>query len=180
MELTEIVEVVEQLEARHVVLTGGEPMVVAELPRLCEALHRLDRHITIETAGTAFHELHCDLMSISPKLRNSTPTEERAGRWRRLHEQRRHQPAVIERLITRYPFQIKFVVDQPADLEEIDEYLTQFPSIRNSDVWLMPQGVVVDELAERGDWLGRACRRTAFIFVHACTSNGMAMFEALD
>ncbi len=58
----------------HVVITGGEPMLYAELVPLADALSRQGRHITIETAGTLDLPVACDLMSISPKLANSTPS----------------------------------------------------------------------------------------------------------
>src|SRR5262245_8628508 len=58
---------VEQL-VRHVVITGGEPMLFAEMLPLCEKLSAAALHITIETAGTLFLPVACDLMSISPKL----------------------------------------------------------------------------------------------------------------
>ena len=61
---------------KHVVLTGGEPMLFAELVPLAAELRR-GLHITIETAGTLYLPLECDLMSISPKLSNSTPPMER-------------------------------------------------------------------------------------------------------
>src|SRR6266481_3606251 len=45
---------VEALGASHVVLTGGEPMLFAELIPLTAGLRRQGRHITIETAGTLY------------------------------------------------------------------------------------------------------------------------------
>ena len=54
--------------AGHAVVTGGEPMLFAELVPLCAALRSQGRHITIETAGTLYLPVACDLMSISPKL----------------------------------------------------------------------------------------------------------------
>ena len=59
--------------ARHVVVTGGEPMIAREIVPLTERLRARGLHITIETAGTVFQPVACDLMSISPKLSNSTP-----------------------------------------------------------------------------------------------------------
>src|SRR5437870_11428898 len=51
----EIVRRVEAWEARHVVITGGEPLLHADhLGPLCAELHARGRHITIETAGTLF------------------------------------------------------------------------------------------------------------------------------
>ena len=61
------------LTSKHVVLTGGEPMLFAELIPLTAALHNDGWHITIETSGTLYLPVVCDLMSISPKLSNSTP-----------------------------------------------------------------------------------------------------------
>jgi hypothetical protein len=40
--------------ARHVVVTGGEPMIQPEIVPLTERLRALGMHITIETAGTVF------------------------------------------------------------------------------------------------------------------------------
>src|SRR4029453_12201152 len=82
----------------HAVITGGEPMLFAEMIPLCQRLHATGLHITIETAGTLFLPVVCDLMSISPKLVGSTPSVERAGRWAARHEQTRHRPDVIRRL----------------------------------------------------------------------------------
>ncbi|MFX4876338.1 hypothetical protein ABTB73_19385, partial [Acinetobacter baumannii] len=58
---------------RHVVVTGGEPMLFDGVAQLCSILKAAGRIVTIETAGTVFREVACDLMSISPKLRNSRP-----------------------------------------------------------------------------------------------------------
>ena len=68
-------------------------------PRRCKS-RRL--HITIETAGTLYLPVECDLMSISPKLTNSTPTEAAAGSWSVRHERTRHAPEVIHRLLAEY------------------------------------------------------------------------------
>jgi 7-carboxy-7-deazaguanine synthase len=57
----------------HAVLTGGEPMLFPAVAMLAERLHGQRMHITIETAGTIFRDLPCDLLSLSPKLANSTP-----------------------------------------------------------------------------------------------------------
>ena len=71
---------------RHVVVTGGEPLLFDEVVPLCQALRDQRRHITIETAGTLFRPVACDLMSISPKLANSTPTPRESPAWAVRHE----------------------------------------------------------------------------------------------
>src|SRR6266571_5340443 len=78
--------------SRHAVLTGGEPMLFAELIPLSQRLREAGYHITIETAGTLNLPVECDLMSISPKLSSSTPSAERDPRWHRRDEHSRHVP----------------------------------------------------------------------------------------
>ena len=105
--------------ASHVVLTGGEPMLAKEVEALCEMLNRHKFHTTIETAGTLDKKVHCDLMSISPKLSNSTPSTERAGQWAAKHEATRYRPDVVAALIERHDYQLKFVVAKNLSLIHI-------------------------------------------------------------
>ena len=141
----------------HVVVTGGEPMLFAELVPLCVALGDQGYHITIETAGTRWLDVRCDLMSISPKLSNSTPGGEQGGPWVDLHERARFQPDVIRRLNTAYDCQFKFVMDRPESCAEVLAYLAQFPEIDRGRVMLMPEGMAADVLAARAVWLEPYC-----------------------
>jgi 7-carboxy-7-deazaguanine synthase len=153
LSVAEIAEQVAAFETRHVVLTGGEPMLFAELVPLSERLRTLGWHITIETAGTLFLPVACDLMSISPKRANSTPTEAVAGKWSARHERSRHVPAVINKLIAAYEYQFKFVIDAERDVADVAEYLREFPQIDHERVLLMPQGTSVERLQATGAWL---------------------------
>ncbi len=142
----------------HVVITGGEPMLFAELIPLCAALKRRGRHVTIETSGTLDLPVECDLISISPKLSNSVPSPCDNARWVRRHEAGRHRPEVIRRLIRDYDYQLKFVIDQPQDCPEVEQFLAEFPEIDRGRVMLMPQGVDAQELARKAAWLEPYCR----------------------
>lgn len=164
LSVEQILERIRPWTCNHVVLTGGEPMLFAELIPLCAGLRAAEWHITIETAGTLFLPLACDLMSISPKLSNSTPEEELAGPWRMRHEHSRHVPDVIRRLIAEYDYQFKFVIGQPADCDEVQGYLDQFPEIDRSRVLLMPLGIDNEELDRVGAWLEGYCREHEFHF----------------
>jgi 7-carboxy-7-deazaguanine synthase len=139
------------------VITGGEPMLFAELIPLCDQLRAAGRHITIETAGTLYLPVACDLMSISPKLANSTPPAERDERWHRRHERTRHAPDVMRALVGRYEHQVKFVVDSPGDCDEVESYLRELPAIRRENVMLMPQGTDRTTLARHEAWLRPYC-----------------------
>src|SRR5512140_296946 len=101
MTLDAVVDDVEKRlgSARHVVVTGGEPMILPDIVALTGRLRERGRHITVETAGTVFQPVACDLMSISPKLSNSTPED---PRWSRQHERLRIQLPVLAELMARY------------------------------------------------------------------------------
>lgn len=160
----EIVEAINTHEAFHVVLTGGEPMLYAELAPLTAVLAAEGRHITIETAGTLYLNVDCDLMSISPKLSNSTPPLQRTARWHHRHERARHAPKVIRRLVDEYPYQFKFVVANAADCDEVETYLAEFPAIDRARVWLMPEGTDPGRLQTAGKWLEPEAERRGFKF----------------
>ena len=147
--------------ASHVVVTGGEPMIAPEIIDLTRALHEAKLHITIETAGTFFAPVDCDLMSISPKLSNSTPREREGGKWAAQHDRLRYQPDVLKRLMSGYDYQLKFVVSSPEDLKEIDA-LRQELSAPSSRVVLMPEGIDREILRERGLWLAEVCKSSGY------------------
>jgi 7-carboxy-7-deazaguanine synthase len=155
--LDEILERVAAFPARHVVVTGGEPMIAPGIVELTERLRARGLHITIETAGTVFAPVACDLMSISPKLANSTPE----GPWATRHETLRFQPDILRRLIETYDYQLKFVVTTPEDLGEIGSMLDQLKADR-AKVILMPEGVEPSVLRERGVWLAEIAKREGF------------------
>src|SRR5262245_39488466 len=54
MTVDDIIAQVEEWDTRHVVITGGEPMLYSELIPLCARLKAISRHVTIETAGTLY------------------------------------------------------------------------------------------------------------------------------
>lgn len=157
-----------ELPVGHVVVTGGEPMLPREIEPLTEKLHGLNFHITIETAGTIFRDVICDLMSISPKFSNSTPSLERAGNWHGKHESARYRPDIVRRLMLQYDYQLKFVIDQPVDLTEVLEFLTTAcPNWRQQPelirrVMLMPQGIDLEHLRDKQRWLHPICQQHGF------------------
>ena len=149
---------------RHVVVTGGEPLIAPEIEELCANLRQRDYHITVETAATVFKPIECDLASLSPKLSNSTPHQRESGRFAPRHEQLRLRPEVILAFMERSDYQLKFVIDQPADVAEVLELLELLPDTDRSKVLLMPQGTTREELHERGPWLVEECKKHGFCY----------------
>jgi len=168
MSQSEILEQIEAHGAHHVVLTGGEPMVAAGVRDLAGAIRDTGRHLTIETAGTVPPEgIACDLASLSPKLANSSPGRKLTEAWRKRHETRRWQPEVVRAWIKSHPFQLKFVVCDRSDLEEVESMLTQLgPVVRPENVFLMPEGIQLEVLRERAGWLVEICRQRGYRYGH--------------
>jgi 7-carboxy-7-deazaguanine synthase len=148
----------------HVVVTGGEPMLLADLAPLCAELQQRGMHITIETAGTRYQPVQCDLMAVSPKLSNSTPQADEAPQWVDLHERNRAAPDILRRLNAEYDCQFKFVVASLADCAEVAAYLADFPEIDRRRVLLMPMGTNVAELAAKQQWLEPYCEQHGLTF----------------
>ena len=145
--------------ARHAVVTGGEPMIAPGIVPLTERLRAAGMHITIETAGTVFEPVACDLLSISPKLSNSTPD----GPFRAQHERLRIQPEVLGRLMARYPYQLKFVMERPDDLAEV-RAMVEALGAAPENVILMPEGTGRERLSERSVWLAEICKQEGYRF----------------
>lgn len=156
-ELDGVVEEVRGYGASHVVVTGGEPLLQPEIQEACSRLSE-DHHVTIETNATVYKEVEADLMSLSPKLSNSTPT----GEWREIHEDKRLDFEVMERYIEGYDYQLKFVVAEESDVEEVDEILNRLAGYDRDKVLLMPEGVEAEVLMERGEWVSEVCKERGF------------------
>ncbi len=161
----EILRRVAEYNCHHVVVTGGEPMIMPDIIELCAGLRAAGHHITIETAATIFEPVAIDLASLSPKLSNSTPHDREGGRFGILHERQRLNIPVIQKFIDVSPdFQLKFVVSGENDLVEIEEILTQIKGWQPSDVLLMPEGIDATMLNSRAGWIADLCKRTGFRF----------------
>lgn len=147
--------------ATHVVVTGGEPMIAEGIVELTHRLKESALHVTIETAGTVHKDVACDLMSISPKLANSTPHERDGGRWAAQHDRLRYQPDVLSKLMREFEYQLKFVVTSPQDLVEIEAMLQEIHADRERVV-LMAEGTDAETIRERALWIAEICKREGF------------------
>ena len=160
--LDELTAMVDASGVDHVVLTGGEPLLFAPVVELCNRLRDRSFHVTIETAGTIDPGANCDLLSLSPKFASSAPDADKHPAWARRHEHRRLPIDVMNGLIDRAAaVQVKFVVDSPADYDELIQITDQLHVIP-ADVWIMPQGRSVEKLDEAASWLAPWCQNHGF------------------
>lgn len=137
---------------RHVVLTGGEPLLFSPMAELSQRLREAGHHITFETAGTVLCDgAVADLMSLSPKLPHATPDD---PTWGPRHDERRWRPDVL-RALMEWPWQLKLVVrahDPERLREDMAEVCRMVDALRIADVdrgrvLLMPECVDPHRLA---------------------------------
>ncbi len=160
----QIAEQVNLWPCRFVVLTGGEPLTGPDLavrPGLVDLSRRLQaagKHVTVETSGVLFVPgLACDLVSISPKLSNAAPHAE-------THQADRLDLETIRRLIHAYPYQLKFVVESPEDVEEVRQVLGRLGELETTRVMLMPQASTPEELLRKSPVIAEACKQAGLRF----------------
>ena len=141
------------------------------LKELCKIGKFYKHNVTIETEGSEFVQTMADCISLSPKLSNSTP---RPGTWmdyanrevterdKQQHEKWRSNYTAMRQLIKHHPdYQLKPVISSKEDLKEVKE-LQEKLDIPNDMVWLMPEGLVSEQLNERRGWLMKICEEQGY------------------
>ncbi len=163
---------------RHVVITGGEPLLQArEVAQLLQMLRTDGFKTTLETNGTIFCQEaieQCSLVSISPKLPSSFPTKQKLQQLglsesdvTRNHSRIALNLSVLQQIIDCAKaaggiVQLKFVVSSPGDESEIAKIVNNLHGIDNEDVMLMPMGIdhaamqrnglIATQIAIRNGW----------------------------
>lgn len=144
------------------VITGGEPLIFPGISDICRHLRQSGRRVTIETAGTIDRQFECDLLSISPKLSTSAPDARSYPAWHAAHNARRQRLELVRSWIERMDYQLKFVISQPSDTDEVLAYLGDLRTVNPQNVWLMPEGTTVEALESRAAWLAPWCQQHGF------------------
>lgn len=162
MSLDEILHAVESYPLSHVVLTGGEPLLSHEIEELSVTLKTAGAHVTIETAATIFKPVSCDLVSMSPKLSNSTPWQKQNGRFAAMHDQHRLNYNVVQRFIDRYDYQLKFVVDREQDFAEVRQIVDALKNVDISRVLIMAQARNRRQLHQKSRWIVELCKKFGY------------------
>ena len=157
---------------KHTMITGGGPTLHRELlVDLCNLAKIHHHYVTIETEGSESVSTQADLISLSPKLSNSTP---RPGTWmpylnrevteqdKEKHEKWRCNYEAMRLLIDLHPdYQLKPVISDEKDLEEVKELQKEL-DVPNRKVYLMPEGLEPKQLNERRRWLMDLCTKEGY------------------
>jgi 7-carboxy-7-deazaguanine synthase len=149
----ELAAQVRKYGCRHVVLTGGEPLLQEE--GLLELIAELrsdgeEWFFEMETNGTRLPggELFGEVgqFNVSPKLANSG-----------VSESLRQKPEVIRGFVESGKAWFKFVIEKEGDLAEVLALVEQV-QIPINQVILMPEGRNVEEIDKVAPWLAERCR----------------------
>jgi 7-carboxy-7-deazaguanine synthase len=142
-----VVEFINNFPCRHLVITGGEPML--QQPVLKALLQALPQHTAeVETNGSIPCSIsrYLEQINCSPKLKNSG-----------------NKPYPLKIKPTNKKAIFKFVVQKPSDLKEIEGYVKK-NKIPKAKVWLMPEGVSKAVLEKRSKWLIELCKKKGYNF----------------
>jgi 7-carboxy-7-deazaguanine synthase len=142
---------------RHLVLTGGEPLLHQRvLAPILGSLKRDGYFIEVETNGTIAPSTELsesvDCFNVSPKISNSM-----------IDESVRIRPDSIRAFVLSEKAWFKFVVCDLKDVAEIEGMLSRF-GISRERVMLMPEGIDEATLLARSRWLVDICKEKGFRF----------------
>jgi organic radical activating enzyme len=154
--IADVAERIRQHDCRHVVFTGGEPLLQQPaLTSLCKLLGP-DYHIEIETNGTvaltAGFDAHVHQLNLSPKLAHS-----------RNDEDRRRNDIALRGFAADPRAWFKFVAASPDDASEIAMLAERF-AIPATRILLMPEGTDTATLRARTAWLADLCLERGWRF----------------
>jgi 7-carboxy-7-deazaguanine synthase len=154
--VAEILAEVAAAGVRDVVVTGGEPLLFDAVEPLLYGLQANGHYVTVETAGTIYRDVPIDLLSVSPKLANSTPDD---PAWCERHEATRSDLNPLRQMLAQFRHQLKFVVDPDGDLPAQDAEISRLlecVGASASRVMIMAEGTDSETLHRRGralvDW----------------------------
>lgn len=155
----EIADIATTFNCKHVVLTGGEPLMhQKEFVELMQILRQIDDEyfFEVETNGTLipnpdFDEL-INQYNVSPKLSNSNN-----------EKNLRLKPKALQFFAEQTKSVFKFVAQHARDLNEVLDLIEQY-KIPNNQVYLMPEGRSPQELKDKAIWLVEVCKANNFVF----------------
>lgn len=153
----EILSLAKKHKLDNIVITGGEPLIQKDIEEVTRELIRNNYQVTIETNGTIYKNLIGAFMSISPKLGNSNALNSN------VHLKNNYFLENIEKYMLRNEFQLKYVVNNQKDMNEILD-INRKIKVHPSRVYLMPQGISTEQFNNKNEWLIEQCKKYNFRF----------------
>lgn len=155
-DIEQVASAIRDFGCRHIVFTGGEPLLQQPaLAALC-ALLGPDYHIEIESNGTVAltpgFDAHVHQLNLSPKLRHSGNPDDLRLIGSALGGHARDPRAWF-----------KFVIAEPEDADEVAALAERF-ALPAERILLMPEGTTPQTLRARSAWLAPLCQARGWRF----------------
>lgn len=170
--------VVANPQIRHILISGGETCLYPDfIKRVLDSFGH--RTVTVETNGTIFPLFETaemvDLVSISPKLRSSIPTEEKCVKAKQTYSEKMElshrtliqnlQP-IANWIASARDYQLKYVINNEEDIQEVLNQISTLSLMMEGlparTIYLMPAGVTNEQLQEKRAWLMERCIELGF------------------
>jgi organic radical activating enzyme len=154
--IEKVIEKIKQFEPKHLVITGGEPLI--QQNDIASLLSKLgdDYFVEVETDGTIIPNSamleHVNHWNVSPKTSNSGNSREA-----------REIPQCYDFFAKLENSVFKFVIENETDLVEIDELITKY-SIAKNKILLMPQASTKDELNLKKEEIEKIAKAKGLLF----------------
>jgi organic radical activating enzyme len=157
MKLEDVLAKVMSYPCKHLVLTGGEPLLHQKLlSPMLSSLKQSGFFIEVETNGTiapSAEMIECtDCFNVSPKTSSSL-----------VQESVRVRPGSLQAFVGSRKAWFKFVACNVEDLVEIEDVVSRF-ALPRERVLLMPEGTDATTLLARSQWLVEICKQNGFRF----------------
>lgn len=156
MSIPEILQKIKKYPAKHLVVTGGEPLMQQE--ELSNLLQKLPGYyVEIETNGSFKSELnkYVDQYNCSPKL---NVYAYQSNKYADFHTKSANFSNMGLPSLPAKKTYYKFVVDKKEDLGKIKKFIEK-NNISREKVILMPQGTNRKDLTKKSQWLAEICKK---------------------
>ncbi|MBN2096661.1 7-carboxy-7-deazaguanine synthase QueE [Candidatus Peregrinibacteria bacterium] len=147
METNDIIRAIRKYPCRHLVITGGEPLL--QQNGLKELLKKLKNYtVELETNGSVACRItgFIEQINCSPKLKNSG-----------------NPPYSLRVKPANKKVLYKFIVQEGEDLKEINAFIRKY-KIPKTSVYLMPEGTSRATILKRSGWLVESCKKEGYNF----------------
>ena len=154
--IEKVIEKIKEFEPKHIVITGGEPLIQQNDIALLLSKLGDDYFVEVETDCTIIPDSvmleHVNHWNVSPKTSNSGNSREA-----------REIPQCYDFFVKLENSVFKFVIENESDLVEIDELITKY-SIPKNKILLMPQASTKDELNLKKEEIEKIAMANGLLF----------------
>lgn len=135
----------------YAVIAGAEPLADDNIVAVADGLKRFDHTVIIESSGSHFANVPCDLLSLTLRIQNPAHPPKKKSK----------HPAydidILRQLIAHYDYQLQFLVADRADIVEVKSVTQEIGADKNK-VLLMPAAGKGRELNDQCHWALEAAR----------------------